>query len=279
MRIKKFKKNEYIQTDGMWVRNLCLKNSPHIDINDLTSKEKNLLLNNELINLKFPKLDLDDFFYPYVVICSDGYDWDAKQEILSYFDYEKVKILTTNQSLARWKMVGSLSEIHRIINFYIVNNPYEDCIRYLPRNHTYFPNVLASTKTNPTFLSYYRGEIYFYKSASGIDYSGPPIDVSTTLDDYRNPICAAISFAWKLRSSKILLFCCDESFEDERPGAVKMDNGLYQYPQQILSQKIIDKQLFWLKMAGVEIFDFSKGIKYENAQYISDEEQLKSIFD
>lgn len=278
MRIKKFKKNEYIRADDVWVRNLCSKNPP-IDINNLTSEEKEFLLNNELINLRFSKSDLNEFYYHYVAICSDGFDWNEKQEILSHFDYEQVRILSTNQSLAKWKMVGNLSETHRIINFYIVNNPYEDCMRYLPRDHRYFPNVLASTKTNPEFLSYYRGEVYFYKSAPSVDYSGPPSDVSMTLDDYRNPICAAISFAWELRASKILLFCCDESFEDERPGAIRMENGLYQYPQQILSQKIIDKQLFWLKMAGVEIFDFSKGIKYENAQYIDNEEKLKTIFD
>jgi hypothetical protein len=180
-----------------------------------------------------------------------------------------------NGALKKWKMAGE-SDLRRIVNFYLVNNPYEDCLNYFPFTNLYFPNLLASTKTNFKFTSNYRGEVYFYKPTEELNYSSAFSELRTVLDDYRNPICAAISFAYQLQAKKILLFCCDESFEDFRPSATKMENNLYQYPQQILSQKIIDKQFFWIKKE-TKIFDYSSGIKYENAQYI-DEENIKTIF-
>jgi hypothetical protein len=277
MRIKKFKKNEYVQaSDSIWVRNLTSRSIKPIDINYLSLQDQNLLLKNELENLKISKkLEIDNISYKNVIICSDGLDWEEKQKILAKVPSDKAKIICTNGSLNNWNMLGD-SEIQRIINFYVVNNPYEECLNYLPFNNYYFPNVLASTKTNFKFISNYKGQIYFYKSTEGINYSSPFSEIRTVLDDYRNPICASISFAYKLGAKKILLFCCDESFEDERPGSIKMENGLYQYPQQILSQKIIDKQFFWIK-DRVEIFDCSQGIKYENAEYIK-EDQITDIF-
>ena len=98
------------------------------------------------------------------------------------------------------------------------------------------------------------------------------------LDDYRNPVCAAISYCVKRGVKKLALFCCDESFEDERPSAQRMGNGLHQYPQQVKSQKIIDKQLYWLRSRGVEIVDCSSGVEYENAAYI-EAEDLPNFFD
>jgi hypothetical protein len=278
MRIKKNKKNEYVFTDGIWVRNLCVKNSSNIDINNLFSKEKDLFLENEIENLKNSKLELNEFQYSNVIICSDGFGWEEKQFILGDIPSNQAKILTVNGALSKWKMVGENAPIKRIINFHVVNNPYQDCMNNMPKKHNYYPNLLASTKTNHKFISEYRGDVYFYKSSEELEYSGPPCDIGTKLDDYRNPICAAVSFAYKLGAKKILLFCCDESFEDERPTAIRMDNGLYQYPQQILSQKILDKQFFWLKKTNIEIFDISSGIKYENAQYIFDNNEIKNIF-
>ena len=75
-----------------------------------------------------------------------------------------------------------------------------------------------------------------------------------------------------------MLFCCDEAFKDNRPGSIQMKNGLYQYPQQIMCQKIIDKQLFWLKKAGIKVADCSNGIEYENAEYI-DKRNILSFFE
>lgn len=269
MRIKKQNKNKYILTkENIWVRDLCDNTSKQIDINNLYHKETNLWLNNEFENLKRPILDLPEITFENLIICSDGYDWKEKQKILGKISNHDAKIIGTNGSLAKWDMVGDQAETKRGMLFYLVNNPYSDCLSYLPKKHNYYPNIIASLRTNPDFIKKYRNEFHFYKPTSDQNYSGHPNLVNLVLDDYRNPICAALSLSWKLGVKKILLFCCDEAFIDKREGAEQMENGLYQYPQQIMSQNIIDKQLYWLKQNDVEIFDHSSGIKYENAAYI-----------
>lgn len=280
MRVKKFKNNEYIFRDGIWVRNLCKEVAP-IDINSLGKDETELFLGNELINMRRSGLQLDDLNpvgLENLVIFSDGYGWKERQFVLGDLPNTTVKTIGVNGSLAKWEMVGDKAEIKRTMTFYLVNNPYPECMGYLPRKHRYYPNLISSTKTNPKFLGEYRSEPFFYKSTQNLDYSGISSDNCMSLDDYRNPVCAAISFAWRKGVKKLVLLCCDESFEDERPGAIKMKNGLYQYPPQILCQKVIDAQLYWLRKAGVKIFDCSSGIEYENAEYIAIE-GIKGFFE
>jgi hypothetical protein len=270
MRIKKYKKNEYVMTDGVWIRNLC-NNAEPIDINNLSKKELNLFLENETANLKTPGMRLDELertSLDNLIIFSDGYEWKEKQKILGSISNQKVKTIGVNGSLAKWEMVGEKAEIKRTMTFYLANNPYADCVSYLPKKHRYYPNLIASTKTNHDFIRQYKSEPFFYKTTNDLNYSGIGGEGHMTLDDYRNPICAALSFAWKKGVKKIVLFCCDDAFKDERPGSVLMKNGLFQYPQQIMCQNIIDKQIFWLKKAGVEIVDCSSGIDYKNAEYI-----------
>lgn len=279
MRIKKNKKNEYILAENVWVRNLCLNLEP-FDINHLGKDELKLFLNNETENKKVSSLqieDIDQVNMENVIICSDGFGWLERQKILGSIPNSLVKTICVNGSLKKWLMVGEKAEIKRTITFYLVNNPYKECIGYLPKQHRYYPNLIASTKTYPGFFKEYKNEPYFYQSPKNELYSGVRGDY-IKIDDYRNPICASISLAWKRGVKKLALFCCDDSFEDERPGSIKMENGLYQYPQQIMSQKIIDKQLYWLSQAGVQIADCSSGIKYENAEYINIE-NLVSFFE
>ena len=45
-------------------------------------------------------------------------------------------------------------------------------------------------------------------------------------------------------SQKICLFCCDDSFETFRDGSEKLENGLYQYPQQRTAHGLIDGLFF-----------------------------------
>lgn len=271
MRIKKFKNNEYIFSDGIWIRNMC-KDSVPLDINQLGKNDLQLFLHNECENIRVPSLHMDEY-NPFVIenaiICSDGYKWKEKQKILGELSNNLVKVIGVNGSLAKWEMVGEKAEIKRTMTFYLVNNPYPECMRYLPKRHKYYPHLVASTKTNPNFIKEYRSDPFFYKSSQDLNYSGIGPDNCIRLDDYRNPICAAVSFAWSKGARKIALLCCDESFEDERPGAIKMKNGLYQYPQQIIAQNVIDSQFYWLKEAGVKIIDCSSGIEYKNAEYIS----------
>lgn len=279
MRIKKVNKNKYILSkDNVWIRDFCSVETG-IDINKLYSKENNLWIENEFKNLRKSRLDLplEQKKYENVIICSDGFGWEEKQKLLGKIPSSLAKIIGTNGSLAKWRMVGDKAEIKRVMNFYFVNNPYPECVGFLPRRHSYYPEIVCSVRTCPKFIDNYKNQFYFYKPSEDGEYSTYPNLINLSLDDYRNSICGAISLAWKLGVKKLLLFCCDEAFIENRDGSIRMENGYYQYPQQIMAQNIIDKQLYWLKQNNVEIFDHSNGIKYENAEYIN-ENDITSFF-
>jgi hypothetical protein len=90
------------------------------------------------------------------------------------------------------------------------------------------------------------------------------------IDDYRNSICAAILLAFRFHVRKLLLFCCDDAFDIERPASEKLENGLWIYPQQNVAHDLIDANLYWLSNQEYEVAikDHSSGPKYKNAGYI-----------
>mgnify|MGYP003349337738 FL=1 len=153
---------------------------------------------------------------------SDGYDFEKKQSILSRLPND-VKFIGVNGALTKWNVSN------RSLSWYVVNNPYKECMRYLPRRSKVLPKCIASLRTNHAFLSAYKGTKYRYLPTGNGKFSG--IGTKETLwqvDDCRNPICAAIELAYRFGAERILLFCCDDSFHVERPGAEKLSNGLYQ---------------------------------------------------
>jgi hypothetical protein len=57
----------------------------------------------------------------------------------------------------------------------------------------------------------------------------------------------------------------------------KLENGLYQYPQNEIAHGIIDGMCYWFgknEMKNMDVSDSSSGEKYINTQYISTEEIL-----
>ena len=284
MRIKKHSnKNEYILTeDNIWVRNLYNRHAPAFDINQLGKKDYQLLLSNELLNKneRYQNIDTEEVHCPYAVIVSDGYDFNNKQEMLAKLP-KNVSIIATNGALAGWRLVGDNcpNDLLRRIDYFVVNNPYEECMIYLPRSHRYFPGCIASTRTNPQFLEEYRGSKFIYIPAMGENYSGPKLDCNYKIDDYRNPICASIGLACRFGIQKLLMFCCDDSFADERPSAIHLENNLWAYEQQLLSHNIIDGYLYWLKKAKVKLGDHSSGPKLKNATYIETVEDMLEFFE
>ena len=288
MRIRKQQLNQYALANqaesDVWVRDFTQSNARPIDINNLYSKEDfSLFLRNELLNANkiIPMIDQDSFVHPNIVIVSDGFDFVEHQHLLAKFPKDKVTIIGVNRSLSKWKLVGEKCppELKRSINWYVVNNPYTECIKFLPVKHRYFPRCIASVRTSPEFVRRYEGSIFSYLPTPSREYNGAfRYDSNSHFDDYRNSICAAISLAWKFKVRKLLLFCCDDSFVDERPLAERLENGLYSYPQQQLARHIIDANLYWLKEQNVKIGDFSKGIILEHAAYIN-VDKLLSFFD
>jgi len=272
MRIKKFRNNQYALAEGIWTRNPFCEAKP-VDINGLSKKDVPLFLRNESENQRIPHMQFEDAVgvgMDNVAIVSDGFLWEERQKVLGDIPNGRLKVIGVNGSLAKWTMVGEGAPIKRTMTFYVVNNPYQECMGFLPKRHRYYPNIVASTRTNPKFLAEYKNQPYLYRPTPDTEYSGPG-EAAATLDDYRNPVCAAISLAIRGGVRRLLLLCCDEAFQEERPGAVRMKNGLFQYPAQIVCQRVIDRHLFWAKGAGVKVGDCSSGIEYENAEYISPE--------
>ena len=282
MRIKKDEKtkNEYILADGVWVRNYDKYGTKPLSITKLIDKsDYQPLLKNETKNRakNLRKIDEENIFFPKIIIVSDGYDFEQKHKMLKNVPKD-VAIFAVNGSLAKWKLFTE--DEKRFINFYIINNPYSDAVRYLPKRHRYYPSCLTSIRTNYEFVERYSGNIYTYEPVQE-DGFGKSSNAKYCIDDYRNPICAAIGAAYRFGVQKLMLFCCDDSFQEQRAGAIQLENKLWTYPQQQVSHNIIDANLYWLRQqedVDINVADFSSGAKYTNAAYIKNEEEFIDFF-
>ena len=79
-----------------------------------------------------------------------------------------------------------------------------------------------------------------------------------------------------------MLFCCDDSFKNERPASEKLLNELWTYPQHIKSHDVIDANLYWLthqENIDIKVSDHSCGPEYVNAEYISSTEAMNAFFE
>ena len=271
-------KNHYLRTDdGLWVRDFTKPYTKAIDINKLTKSpvDCHMLLSNELRNIQRGaiSIDVEILDHPNIVIVSDGLNFAERHKILAKLPRDVV-IMGVNGALAKWQLMlkDCPTESKRIMSCYIVNNPYVECMHYLPKKHAYYPQCIASLRTHPAFLDGYRGNIALYSPAPSEYYAGPRTAPQYFVDDYRNPLCAAIGLAYRFHVKKLLLLCCDNSFPTGRPGSTSLKNGLQCYPQQCVSQRVIDGNLHWLKLSSVEIADCSDGISYNNAKYIPEAE-------
>jgi len=275
-------KNHYLRTeDGLWIRDFTKPYVKAIDINRLVSdSDCHTFLSNELTNGKRDVIGIDGEILEYndAVIVSDGYDFENKHKLLASLP-NNIVIIGVNGALAKWKLMqkNTPPELRRIMSCYVVNNPYTECLHYLPRQHSYYPQCIASLRTKPEFLDGYRGNIATYSPSPSEYYAGPKTDPQYFIDDYRNPICAAIGLAYKFHVKRLLLLCCDNLFEGMRPGAVPINETLWCYPQQCVSHRIIDGNLYWLEKSGVQIANCSSGIVYNYARYIS-ETEIQSFF-
>lgn len=263
-------KNQYVLADDIWVRNFTAKASP-ISINDLDKSDKNLLLANELENKKNNFIDAESQLKKAdkVLIVSDGLEFETKHKIIDSLA-DDVQIVAVNKALAKWNA-------NKKVDLFFINNPYPECEGFLPKNKV-FPRCIASSRTNPNFLKKYRGPRYCYTPVKDTNFSGISYEYQVKLDDYRNPVCAAIAFAYTCGANKLFLLCCDDSFKEERPASIKLENNLWSYEQQIKSQKIIDGQLYWLRQNEIKIGYNSFGIKMKHATYI-ELEGIRNFFE
>lgn len=263
-RVKKIKNLEFVKTKNYeyWIKNFTKKGQT-LDLNStITEDEYFLFLENEFYNnvKKYNWLDSEDFYYRSAIIISDGYDFDSVHKKLK--KKKNVCILGTNNVLKKWKNDDCE------INFYVVNNPYDNCLNFLPRKKN-LPRCISSNRTNYKFLERYNGIIYRYSPANEekINFN-KSMDFSSQIEDYRNPICASINVAYKFGCENILLLCNDNSFSENRPGSVLLENGFYCYPQNNFATEVVDSCFYWLKKNKNNLFYCSKSKKLENAEYI-----------
>jgi hypothetical protein len=275
MRIKKHPTgNQYLLTKhGVWVRDFLSPVAP-LDINNLaTQADFSTFFENEVINERndVATLDLGSIKFNSAVIVSDGFKFKDKLSLLANLP-SNIAVIATNRTLVKWN-------IDRKIDFFLVNNPYRECMNFMP-SHRYYPRCVVSTRTHPKFIETYKergGVVLSYLPTPEANYSSPCRTVN--LDDYRNPICASIHLAYRLGVTKLLFFCCDDSFDSERPAAIRLENNLWTYPQHLISHGLIDGMCYWYgsggKRPGIKIGNHSSGPFYDNAPYIQEEEICK----
>jgi len=278
MRIRKIKstRNEYIYAGGVWIRNFTKWGTKPVNESCMIPpQDQFLVVKNEFASktLNLGNIAEEKFSFANVVIVSDGYQFVQKAELLRNLP-ANTAIIATNGALKKWPLMEGAKK--RILNFYVVNNPYEDCMYFMPRR--YFPTAICSSRTHLEFLKQYGGMKYIYDPTPERDF-GFPKEERYYLDDYRNPICAAMGMAYRFGASKVMLFCCDDSFSEEKSAAVKLENGLWTYPQHLRSHEIIDANAYWLKTAGIRVGNYSSGPKSIHAEYITGEEQVKAFFE
>ena len=260
---KRYKTEYYYVGNDLWVRDFTKETLYQIDINDLTPiADMQLMLENEIQNKTIIRqaIESEHLEWPTVAIIGDGFNFAVKQKILDRLAPEVI-LIGVNNAMNLWS-------VQRRLNFYVINNPFQEAIRYLPKRPQPRPRIIASQRTNPEFLKKYNGIVYHYTPTPSEKFS-TKTESKWLIDDYRNPICAAICLAFKFNAKKLLLFCCDSSFRDERPGAEKLPNGLWMYPQQNTANRLIDGCLHWLTQQ-VEVRNHSSGPEWMNANYISE---------
>lgn len=276
LRIKKINNNQYLKTNNYnyWIRNY-INSSNYADINNLIPEADHfLLLKNEFFNnkKKYTWIDSESLYYEKAIIISDGYDFEKTTEYLNQITpKDNVCIIGVNGSLKKWVANRSLS-------YYVVNNPYEECLSFLPKVNRSLPKCIASNRTNYLFLENYSGMKYRYApvNESGLYFSNSANECLYQIDDYRNPVCAAIGLAFRFRVNKILFLCCDDVFEEERPGSILLDNGMHCYEAQDVSMEIIDSYSHWIKHS-IELKHYCRWKKMSNIEYIDIRQTLNFI--
>ena len=251
---------------GHWCRDFTRKVTPQ-DINTFIGEEDlRRFANNELAikGMNVANIDREFVRAANMVIVSDGYKFEERKSLLKKLPKNTV-VIGTNRSLVKWH-----PEVR--MDYFVVNNPYEECMSYFPIGN-YIPKCIVSSRTFPDFVRRYRamrGVVFKYVATKNKRYGGIS-DAVYYVDDYRNPICAAIGLAYRWGVRKLMLLCCDDVFEGERPSAVKIHNGLYMYPQHETAHGFIEASLYWFKRQEfnvVQVVNASHGLEYQEVPTI-----------
>lgn len=263
------KHNYFYSGNGLWVRDFVKKSSSPVDINNLIpASDMPLLLDNENNNHNkmLQRIDTESFTHRKIVIVSDGHNFSARHKLLEKLPQD-VTIIGVNGVLSKW---DSPKHMH----YYVVNNPAAECERLLPGRWRVFPKCIASTRTSPKFIDKFNGFVLLYAPVPSVNYCGNRLEADYLIDDYRNPVCAAVGLSYKFGVQKLLLLCCDSVYAEQKPATLGLPNGFWIYPQQKVAHDLIDGNLYWLKNAGVGVGWCSDGPEYKHGQMIKEEDMV-----
>ena len=261
-------RNEYIKVDDYWIRNFGKPDVDIRDLNNLYDKDdlKNIVA-NEIRNTKFnhPEIANETFSFNKVLIVSDGFNFHQHKDVFPELS-EDTCVIAVNQALRLWQSIV-------FPEYYLICNTTDAAMSYLPKKQ--FPKLIASRRTYHNFVKNYRNIIYLYDPSPDFTYQSPYTKEALLLvDDYRNPICAAIGLAYFMKASKIFLAYCSHAYKEPRDGTEKLEEGIYQYPQQRLGDKIVDGNLLWYRENFPDVSIYHTGIKnsFMFAKYLSSSE-------
>lgn len=258
--IKKHKnKNHYFVTkSGGWVRDFS-RGFP-LDVNDYGRRDYGLFLGNELsvTSMNLPKLGGEKSDHRKAVIVSDGPDLAKNLKLLDGVD---TMVVGVNGALNHWTPGVKM-------DFYVTNNPSVEVMGFISRA-SYFPPCVLSMRSFPDFAKKYLsrgGDVRTYSSAPFHDFD-PKVSQNIVLDDYRNPVCAAVSLCRHAGVSDIMLLCTQDYYADEKPGTIRVDDGTFMYPQQVLANEYVDAMGYWFlrePYSENRLFEFGGGQRLEN---------------
>lgn len=257
-------KNDYcLSRSGHWVRNFTKAATRPSDINDITSLEDmKIILDNEFKNGLKKYQTMENTVHDKIVIIGDGYNFEDSVKAIESLPPDVI-VFGINKAFAKWTS-------ERRLNYYIVNNPYQECLYFYPQVVRFWPRCVASIRTFSPFLEAYQGVVYTYMPTESEAYSGPfRENTINQIDDYRNPVCAAVSLAYKFKVKKLALLSTLEMYTEERPGTFSVKGGLWTYPQQKTAHDLVDANLYWMQKAKINVAYANSGLDYEFATYIT----------
>jgi len=266
-------RNEYIQIGNYWIRNFAKANVVSKDINDLYNDEEiKVLIDNEIKNAKLnaPNILDENFSFENVLIIGDGFGFDEHKDLLNNIR-EDFCVIAINNTMRFWQAI-------KLPDFFLVTNPFENIFSQTPEKA--FPKLIASRRANNKFVSFYRNIKYFYDPACDSKYQSPiSKDAVQFIDEYRNPVCAALGCAYYFNAKNIFLAYCSDAYKEMRPGCDKISDGIFCYPQQILANKIINANIFWNKLSNTNNMIYYTGIKnsFTFAKYLQNGDFNKMI--
>jgi hypothetical protein len=264
--------NQYVLVDpNIWVRNFTKKVAKPVDINNLYNEsEYENLTNNELASsiYNYPYLEEGFFQNKNVVILCDGYGYKESKQYVEKLNSQNYFIICLNTTLSLWE------NKNRTPDLFLNNNSTKDCLRHA--NNKISVPCVCSTRVNMDFYKEHRGPIRRYGITESLNLHFDRLPGQTIrLDEYRNPVCAAVHLCWVNNIKNIILVGCTNGTIEEKMGTIKYGN-LYKLPSQKISDEIIDAMLMWYISANKEAticsigetnsFNFSTDLSIEDLQ-------------